>query len=162
MVRRLKRKRLVREVSASAHLTGANQEWALDFVTDALATGRGIRILAIVDSFTRECPVLSVDTSLSGQHVTRALERVMEERGKPDRLRCDNGPEFTSRHFVGWCEEKGNTSFSAVGRLCDRGGEMTVTLFENVFSAVKIPYELLPPCFDSKRVNISDEPLVVP
>jgi hypothetical protein len=55
-----------------------------------------------------------------------------------------------------------NTSFSALGRLCDRGGEITVTLFENVFSAVKIPYDLLPPCFDVERINISDEPLIVP
>lgn len=46
-----------------------------------------------------------------------------------------------------------NTSFSAVGRLCDRGGETTVTLFENVFSAVKMPFELLPPCFEAKRVK---------
>jgi hypothetical protein len=55
-----------------------------------------------------------------------------------------------------------NTSFSAVGRLCDRGGTITVTLFENVFSAVKMPYDLLPPCFEACRVNISDEPLIVP
>lgn len=55
-----------------------------------------------------------------------------------------------------------NTSFSAVGRLCDRGGEMTVTLFENVFSAVQLPYALLPPCFGAKRVNVLDEPLIVP
>jgi hypothetical protein len=52
-----------------------------------------------------------------------------------------------------------NTSFSAVGRLCNRGGKTTVTLFENVFSTVMMPYELMPPCFDVKRVSISDEPL---
>jgi hypothetical protein len=55
-----------------------------------------------------------------------------------------------------------NTSFSAVGRLCDREGKLTVTLFENVFSAVKMPYELLPACFNVKRIDISDEPLIVP
>jgi hypothetical protein len=55
-----------------------------------------------------------------------------------------------------------NTSFSAVGRLCDRGGQITVTLFENAFSVVTMPYELLPPCFEAKRVNILDEPLIVP
>jgi hypothetical protein len=55
-----------------------------------------------------------------------------------------------------------NTSFSAVGRLYDFGGEITVMLFENVFSVVKLPYELLPPCFRAKRVNISNEPLIVP
>ena len=59
-------------------------------------------------------------------------------------------------------QENKNTSFSAVGRLCDRGGKITVTLFDNVFSKVKMPYEQLPPCFDAKRIEISHEPLVVP
>ncbi len=54
-----------------------------------------------------------------------------------------------------------NTSFSAVGRLSDRNGEMKVALFENVFAAVKIPFGQVPACFDIIRVNISDEPLVV-
>ncbi|MCX6632987.1 MAG: hypothetical protein NTW28_35780 [Candidatus Solibacter sp.] len=52
-----------------------------------------------------------------------------------------------------------NTSFGAVGRLCDRGGIITVTLFENVFSKVKVPYEHLPPCFEVRRVEVSAEPL---
>ena len=77
MVRRLKRKRLVRTAPVNTHLTGANQEWALDFVCDALATGRGLRILTIVDSFTRECPAIEVNTGLSGQRVTRVLEQVI-------------------------------------------------------------------------------------
>ena len=55
-----------------------------------------------------------------------------------------------------------NTSFSAAGRLCDRGGEMTMTLFENAFSAVPLPYDLLPSCFGAKRVDVSDEPLNLP
>jgi putative transposase len=109
MVRRLKRKRLVRAAPMNVNLTAANQEWALDFVCDALATGRGIRMLAAVDSFTRECPAIEVNTGLSGLRVTRVLERVIEERGKPKTIRCDNGPEFTSRHFIAWCEEKGIT-----------------------------------------------------
>jgi putative transposase len=105
MVRRLKRKRLARAAVAS-HITRRNQEWALDFVCDALATGRGIRVLAVLDAFTRENLSLEVDTSLSSRRVTRALEAVMEQRGAPEVIRCDNGPEFTSRHFLGWCEEK--------------------------------------------------------
>jgi hypothetical protein len=52
--------------------------------------------------------------------------------------------------------------FGAVGRLCDRRGEMTVTLFENVFSAVQLRCDLPPPCFESKSVNILDGPLIVP
>jgi len=105
MLRRLKKRRLVRTPVAS-HVTRRNQEWAMDFVSDTLATGRGIRVLAVVDTFTRECISLEVDTSMSGQRVTRALEAAIEQRGQPESIRCDNGPEFTSRHITGWCEER--------------------------------------------------------
>ena len=105
-VRRLKRKRLSRpEAKAPLHVR-SNQEWALDFVADTLGTGRGIRVLAVVDAFTRECLGLEVDTSLSSRRVTRTLDRIIEARGTPESLRCDNGPELTSRHIIGWCEEK--------------------------------------------------------
>jgi putative transposase len=57
-VRRLKRKRLSRPAAVSPDLHRANQEWALDFASDAPATGQGIRVLAIVDAFTRECVTL--------------------------------------------------------------------------------------------------------
>ncbi len=56
-------------------------------------------------------------------------------------------------------QESKNTSFSAVGRLSDRGGNLAVTLFENVHSKVKIAYELLPTSFDVKRVEVSKGPL---
>jgi putative transposase len=106
-VRRLKRKRLVRQATESKLLTRVNQELAIDFIADGLGTGRGIRMLTVVDSFTRECPAIEVDTSLCSRRVTRVLDRVIEERGKPEVIRSDNGPEFTSRHFLVWCEEKG-------------------------------------------------------
>jgi putative transposase len=105
MVRRLRRKRLSR-VPVASNLMRSNQEWALDFVCDALATGRGIRALTVVDAFTRENLSLEVDTSLSSRRVTRALEAVIERRGLPEAIRCDNGPELTSRHFLSWCEER--------------------------------------------------------
>jgi putative transposase len=104
-VRRRKRKQLSR-VAAAAHVMRSNQEWALDFVCDTLANGRGIRVLAIVDAFTRENLSLEVDTSLSSHRVTRSLEEVVQRRGKPEAIRCDNGPELTSRHFLSWCEEQ--------------------------------------------------------
>jgi putative transposase len=104
-VRRLKRKHLVRPASENTSLSRPNQEWAMDFVADGLATGRGLRMLTVVDSFTRECPSIEVDTGLSSRRVTRALEWIISQRGKPEVLRCDNGPEFTSRHFLAWCEE---------------------------------------------------------
>jgi hypothetical protein len=59
-------------------------------------------------------------------------------------------------------QESKNTSFSAVGHLCDRGGKTTVTLYENVFAKVKVPYIQLPACFDVRRIDVSTDPLIVP
>lgn len=105
-VRRLKRKRLVRPAAPVAQLTRANQEWAMDFVMDGLATGRAVRALTVVDEYTRECLAIEVDSCLSSRRVTRVLEWAIQQRGKPEALRCDNGPEFTSRHFLAWCQEQ--------------------------------------------------------
>jgi len=105
-VRRLRRKRLVRPAATAATLNRPNQEWSMDFVRDGLATGRALRLLPVVDNYTRECLAIEVDSCLSSQRVTRVLERVMEQRGRPEAVRCDNGPEFTSRHFLAWCEER--------------------------------------------------------
>jgi len=59
-------------------------------------------------------------------------------------------------------QQQKNTSFSAVGHLCNRGGTTTVTLFENVFAKVKIPRDQMPPCFDMPRIEVSTEPLTLP
>lgn len=58
-------------------------------------------------------------------------------------------------------QEHKNTSFSALGHLSDRAGEITVVLFENAFAKKKVPYNQLPPCFDVRRINVSTEPLVL-
>jgi putative transposase len=105
-VRRRRRKRLVRERVAEPRLIRANQEWAMDFIVDGLANGRMVRILSVVDAFTRECLALEADTSLGSGRVTRALDRLIEERGLPENVRSDNGPEFTSRRMLGWAEER--------------------------------------------------------
>jgi putative transposase len=105
-VRRQKRKRLKVSTPINPLISRPNQEWALDFVTDAITNGRALRALTMVDSYTRECPAIEVDTGISSRQVTRTLERVIADRGVPSTLRCDNGPEFTSRHFIGWCAQK--------------------------------------------------------
>jgi putative transposase len=86
--------------------TAANQEWALDFVHDAVASGRSIRVLNVIDAFTRESLAMEVDTSFAGLRVTRVLDRIIAERGLPRAIRCDNGPELTSRHFLAWALER--------------------------------------------------------
>jgi putative transposase len=106
-VRRRERKRLARDRVGMPVLSRPNQEWSIDFVTDALANGRAIRSLTVLDDFTKESPAIEVDTSLSGLRVTRVLDRIIAERGKPDGLRLDNGPEFTSRCFIAWAEQRG-------------------------------------------------------
>lgn len=105
-VRRRRRKRLVRERGIEPRLTRANQEWAMDFIVDGLANGRMVRILSVVDAFTRECLALEADTSLGSGRVTRVLDRLIDERGQPESVRSDNGPEFTSRRILGWAEER--------------------------------------------------------
>ena len=105
-VRHRRRKRLVRERAGNTQLIRANQEWAMDFIVDGLANGRMVRILSVVDAFTRECLALEADTSLGSGRVTRVLEQLIEERGVPENVRSDNGPEFTSRRMLGWAEER--------------------------------------------------------
>ena len=105
-VRRLKRKRLLRPGAPIVALSRANQEWSIDFVMDGLATGRVLRMLTMVDGYTRECLAIEVDSCLSSRRVTRVLEWIIDQRGTPEAIRCDNGPEFTSRHFLAWCEDR--------------------------------------------------------
>ncbi len=105
-IRRKKRKHCVREGKPLLARSAANQEWALDFAHDAVACGRAIRVLSVVDAYTRECLALEVDTSFASRRVTRALEQIVAKRGQPSAIRCDNGPELTSRHFLAWCVER--------------------------------------------------------
>jgi hypothetical protein len=74
MIRRQKRKHCVREGKPLLARTSANQEWALDFVHDAVECGRAIRVLSVVDAYTRECLALEVDTSFASRRVTRVLD----------------------------------------------------------------------------------------
>jgi putative transposase len=104
-LKRKKRRHCVRVGSPRPALTGANQEWALDFAHDVIAAGRTIRVLSVVDAFTRECLALEVDTGFASRRVTRVLDEIIARRGRPQAIRCDNGPELTSRHFLAWALE---------------------------------------------------------
>jgi putative transposase len=105
-LRRKKRKHCVRTGLPLTQTTAANQEWALDFAHDVIAAGRTIRVLSIVDTYTRECLALEVDTGFASRRVTRVLDEVIARRGRPTAIRCDNGPELTSRHFLAWSVER--------------------------------------------------------
>ncbi|HEY8398445.1 MAG TPA: IS3 family transposase [Flavihumibacter sp.] len=84
---------------------GPNITWSLDFMHDTLASGKTIRTLNVIDDFSREALSITVDTSLPAQRVIRELEKLLEWRGKPEKIRSDNGPEFVAEAMRGWCEQ---------------------------------------------------------
>ena len=79
-----------------------NQIWSMDFMHDQLQDGRSIRLLNIIDDFNREGLGIEVDFSLPAERVIRALEQVIEWRGCPQEIRCDNGPEYISSRLRAW------------------------------------------------------------
>jgi putative transposase len=91
--------------AVEAQLTGPNQEWAMDFVVDGLAMGRMVRILSVVDAYTHESVALEANFNLGSRRVTRVLERAITERGRPENVRSDNGPEFTLQRMISWAED---------------------------------------------------------
>ena len=102
-VRRRRRKRVCGEAREPLiQPSRPNQVWAMDFMSDALANGRKIRLLNIVDTYSRECLRIEVDTSLPGARVARVLEELRINRGLPEQIMTDNGPEFTGRAMDAW------------------------------------------------------------
>ena len=87
--------------------TRPNERWSMDFVSDWVSTGKVIRMLTLVDDCTRECPAIEVDTSLGGLRVRRVLDRIALERGLPEAIVLDNGPEFRGRALAAWSAERG-------------------------------------------------------
>lgn len=83
------------------------QRWSMDFVSDQLWQGRRFRALTIVDDYSRECPAIEVDTSLGGERVTRVLDRLADDRGAPQVITVDNGPEFAGQALDQWAFERG-------------------------------------------------------
>ena len=107
-VRRRKRKRATAtERVPLAAPVRANQGWSMDFMADALATGRRFRTLNIVDEYTREALATEVDTSLPGVRVVRVLEQLRQQGRKPEWIVTDNGPEFTGKALDQWAYENG-------------------------------------------------------
>jgi len=109
-VRRRKRRRGLAVARQPLQLPArANQVWSLDFVMDSLANGRRLKILTVVDDFTKESVLIEPAHSLTGDDVAELLDRVSQFRGYPDAVRTDQGPEFTSKIFDQWAYEHGVT-----------------------------------------------------
>lgn len=84
----------------------ANEEWAMDFMSDALVNGKKIRTLNVVDHYNRFCLGIKAGQSLPARAVTRCLDELIESYGAPQRIRTDNGPEFRSKHFQKWLKNR--------------------------------------------------------
>ena len=106
-VRRRRRRRRVARGAPLAGPTRINERWSLDFLLDTLEDGRRVRLLAVVDDFTRTCLAIEVDTSIGGRRVVDVLQRLVETRGKPAVLITDNGPEFAGRALDAWAYAQG-------------------------------------------------------
>lgn len=97
-----------------------NDVWAMDFVHDQLATGRKLRILTVVDTFSRFSPVIDARFSYRGEDVVATLDRTCRKVGYPKTIRVDNGSEFVSRDMDLWAYQRGVTlDFSRPGKPTD-------------------------------------------
>lgn len=100
------KKRLVREKPEPLTVPEAiNEVWSMDFMHDQLADGRSFRLFNVLDDFNREGLGIEADFSLPSERVSRVLDQIIEWRGKPQAIRCDNGPEYISTHLAQWAEK---------------------------------------------------------
>lgn len=123
-VRSTERKKIARRQRVpQAQALGPNHCWSADFVSDKLADGRTIRILTVIDQFTRECVWLEADRSMNGPKVVAALSRAISERDdKPRSVTVDNGTEFAGRAMEAWAMQNGvQLCFIRPGRPVENG-----------------------------------------
>jgi putative transposase len=100
------RRRIKRDYPGELHVpTAPNQVWSMAFMSDQLASGKTFRTFNVLDNYNRERLRIEVDLSLPAQCVIRALDQIIEWRGKPAALRCDNGPEYISQSLVDWANK---------------------------------------------------------
>lgn len=97
-----KRKRISQARIPRIDITGINQCWALDFMSDALFNGRRFRALTMLDVYSRECLNIYADNKITGDTVVDILDSIGYYRGWPERIRVDNGPEFISKALDNW------------------------------------------------------------
>jgi putative transposase len=115
--RRRRRKRLSHWRVVRAQPFAANQTWAVDFIHDSLFNGRRLRAFAVLDEGSRESLAIEVDVALTGERVTRVVERLRLERGLPRVIQADNGPERRGRALDRWAYAHGvKLQFIAPGK----------------------------------------------
>lgn len=123
-VRSVERKKIARRQRIpQTQASAPNHCWSADFVSDKLSDGRSIRILTVIDQFTRECIWLEADRSMNGPKVVAAMTQAIAERGaSPRSLTVDNGSEFAGRAMEAWAMETGvQLCFIRPGRPVENG-----------------------------------------
>jgi len=102
-VRTRKRRKVAMQPRLSlGQASRVDERWSMDFVTDQLADGRYFRVFTVVDQFSRECVALHAAVSIRSKDVGEVLDAAIQRRSAPVAITCDNGTEFTSRHFDAW------------------------------------------------------------
>ncbi|OPY85631.1 MAG: IS2 transposase TnpB [Smithella sp. PtaU1.Bin162] len=84
-----------------------NETWSMDFIHDSCVNSAKVKVLTIVDDFTRSCPGLLTQSSIPGRRVTSFLDQCAVIHGYPQSIRVDNGPEFKGNHFQQWAQQRG-------------------------------------------------------
>jgi putative transposase len=107
-VRRRRRKKIpVSERQPLIRPGAANEVWSVDFVFDRIASGRSLKCLTIVDDATHESIAIVTEHNMGGNHLTRILDGICAQRGKPAVIRSDNGKEFTGKAMLNWSHRNG-------------------------------------------------------
>lgn len=109
VVRRSRRKRPTAARHPLPLPVRLNARWSMDFMEDRLAGGRAFRTFNVVDDYSRECLVIEAATSLPAARVVQVLEALTAQRGRPDGIVLDNGPEFVAHVFLRWAAQTGIT-----------------------------------------------------
>jgi len=105
--RKRTRKRIARNAPSVQVASGLNQIWAYDFVHDMCANGQQLKCLTVIDEYSREALAIEVSGSIRSERVMEVLSRLFSERGMPQFLRSDNGPEFVAHTLRNWMASQG-------------------------------------------------------
>ena len=130
-----------------------NQTWSIDFMSDSLTNGRRFRILNVIDDCNREALISEAYYSFPAIRLVNRLKELIIERGKPKRIRTDNGPEFISKVFTSFCEENNiKLQFIQPGKLAQnayierlnrtfREDVLDAYLFETIYQVNALAFE---------------------
>jgi len=153
---RTRKRRRLGDATAPKELLRAERPghvWAFDFQFDQTADGRALKLLNVVDEFTREALVMHTARSISADQTVEVLEALVAARGAPTHIRCDNGPEMTAHALIDWCAAK-----STLTSYIDPGAPWQNPFVESFHSRVRdelLNLELFS-CLAEARVVIED------